>query len=131
MSEERPGCPRCGSHHPVKNGRIYHKKPKHKCQDCGRQFVEHPTKKYILPSVIEYIDKMLLEKIPLVGIVRVSGVSKTWLQNYVNNLYSQVPQQLEVTFKPTKKLTIECDEVSAELSRMFHRRDNSRRVICQ
>ena len=34
------------------------------------------TKKYILPSLVEYIDKMLLERIPLAGIVRVSGVSK-------------------------------------------------------
>jgi IS1 family transposase/transposase-like protein len=110
MSEERPVCPRCGSHHTVKNGKIHHKKPKHKCQDCGRQFVKNPTKKYILPSVSEYIDKMLLEKIPLAGILRVTGVSKTWLQNYVNNLYSQVTGQLEVTFKHPKKLTIECDE---------------------
>ena len=61
--------------------------------------------------VTEYIDKMLLKKIPLAGIVRVTGVSTPWLQNYVKNLYSQVSQQLEVTFKPTKKLTIECDEV--------------------
>jgi transposase-like protein len=77
MSEGRPVCPRCGSHHTVKNGRIHHKKTNHKCQDCGRQFVENPTKKSILPSVIEYIDKIWLEKIPLAGIVRVTGVSKT------------------------------------------------------
>ncbi len=85
MSVERPIFPRRGSHHTVKNGRIHNEKPKHKCQECGRQFVENPTKKYILPSVIEYIDKMLLEKIPLAGIVRVTGVSKTWLQNVISH----------------------------------------------
>lgn len=56
---------------------------------CGRQFVENPTKKYISPSLLESIDKMLIEKIPLAGIVRVTGVSKKWLQDYVNNLYAQ------------------------------------------
>ena len=68
------------------------------------------TKKYILPSLVEYINKMLLEKISLAGIVRVTGVSKKWLQDYVNHLYAQVPQQVEVTFKLAKKLAIECDE---------------------
>lgn len=63
MSDIKPVCPRCGSHHTVKNGRIHNKKHKHKCRDCGKQFVEPPTKKYILPSLVEYIDKMLLEKI--------------------------------------------------------------------
>ena len=70
----------------------------------------NPTKKYILPSLVEYIDKMLLERIPLAGIVRVSGVSKKWLQDYVNHLYAQVTQQVELTFKPAIKLAIECDE---------------------
>ena len=44
------------------------------------------------------------------GIARVTGVSKKWLQDYVNTLYAKVPQQLEVTLKPPGKLTIECDE---------------------
>jgi hypothetical protein len=53
---------------------------------------------------------MLLEKIPLAGIARVTGVSKKWLQDYVNSLYTKVSQHLEVTSKPQGKLTIECDE---------------------
>ncbi len=52
---------------------------------------------------------MLLEKIPLAGITWVTGVFKKWLQDYVNALYSKVPQQLEVTSKHEGKLTIECD----------------------
>ena len=43
------------------------------------------------------------------GPARVTGVSKKWLQDYVNALYSQVTQQLKVTSKPLVKLTIECD----------------------
>ena len=96
MSELKPFCPRCGSQQTVKNGRIHNKKPKRKCQNCGRQFVVSPTKKYISQSVLEYIEKLLLEKIPLAGIARVTGVSKKWLQDYVNALYAQVPQQIEV-----------------------------------
>ena len=110
MSEIKPIFPRCGSQHTVKNGMIHNKNPKHKCQDCGRQFIENLTRKYISPSVLEYVDKMLLEKIPLAGIARVTGVSKKWLQDYVNTLYAQLTQQIEVTSKPPGKLTIECDE---------------------
>ena len=109
MSESKPICPRCGSHRTVKNGRIHNQKPKHQCQDCGRQFVANPTKKYILSS-LDQIDRMLLEKIPLAGIARVTDVSKKWLQDDVNALYNSVPHQIEVTLKPPEKLTIECDE---------------------
>jgi len=98
MSEAKPICPRCGSQRTVKNGRIHNKKPKYKCQDCGRQFIQNPTKKYISPPTLDYINKMLLEKIPLAGIARVTGVSKKWLQDYVNALYAQVPQQVEVSY---------------------------------
>ena len=114
MSEIKPICPRCGSQCTVKNGRIHNKKPKHKCQDCGRQFVENPTKKYVSPPPLDYINKMLLEKIPLAGIARVTGVSKKWLQDYVNALYTKVPLQVEVTSKHPGKLTIECDEVGSK-----------------
>jgi transposase-like protein len=41
----RPNCPDRGSIHIFKNGRIHNKKPKYKCQSCGRQFVENPTNK--------------------------------------------------------------------------------------
>ena len=49
------------------------------------------------------IDKLLLEKLPLAGIVRVTGVSETWLQNYVNQKYEQVPRQANLRSK--KKLS--------------------------
>jgi len=35
-------------------------------------------------------------------------VSKKWLQDYVNNKYTQVPQQIRVSDKG--KIDIECDE---------------------
>ena len=117
MSEAKLICPRCGSQHTVKNGRIHNKKPKHKCLDCGRQFFEKPTKKYVAPTTLDYINKMLLEKNLLAGIARVTGVSKKWLQDYVNALYAQVPQQLKTTSKPLGKLTVECDEAWSFVNR--------------
>jgi IS1 family transposase/transposase-like protein len=110
MLTSRPDCPRCGSNHIVKNGRIHNKKPKYKCQDCGRQFVENPNNKSIDKHTLDYIDKMLLEKIPLAGISRVTSVSKKWLQDYVNTKYASVPQQVKVSSKHISKLNIECDE---------------------
>ena len=53
---------------------------------------------------------MLLEKIPLAGIVRVTDVSEPWLQGYVNEKYASVPRQVKVRFKKKGRLTIECDE---------------------
>lgn len=55
------------------------------------------------------LPRVLIEKIPLARIERVTSVSKKWLQDCVNALYSRVPQQLEVTSK-LLGLTIECDE---------------------
>lgn len=78
MSAPRPTCPSCGSQHTVKNGRIHNKKPKYQCQNCGRQFVENSTKKVIDTGTKELIDRLLLEKIPLAGIARVTQVSETW-----------------------------------------------------
>ena len=44
-------------------------------------------------------DKLLKEKLPLRGIARVTGISGTWLQRYVNRLYKK--QRLEP--QPVKK----------------------------
>ncbi len=110
MSVPKPICPRCGSQHIVKNGRIHNKKPKYQCQDCRRQFVEKSNKKVIAQETFELIDRLLLEKIPLAGIARATQVSETWLQKYVNDKYAQVAQKIHVSEKSKGKLTIECDE---------------------
>ena len=110
MSAPKPTCPHCYSQHTVSNGRIHNKKPKFQCQDCKRQFVENPTNKVIRQETKELIDRLLLEKIPLAGIARAAQVSSTWLQQYVNNKYACVPQQLKVSSKEKGKLTLECDE---------------------
>ena len=92
-------CPSCNSEKVVKNGSIHNGKKKHKCKDCGRQFVENPVNKPISKEKKELIDKLLLEKIPLAGIARVVGISEQWLQGYVNEKYESVPKQVAVTSK--------------------------------
>ena len=44
----------------------------------------------------ELIDKLLLEKLPLAGIARVTGVSEQWLQTYVNAKYEAITKVVEV-----------------------------------
>ena len=97
-----PNCPTCNSVHVVKNGHIHNGKQNFICRGCGRQFVENPTQKLISQETKDMIDKLLLERISLAGIVRVTGVSEAWLQNYVNKKYESVSQKIESTRK--KKL---------------------------
>ena len=104
-------CPRCGSHHTIKNGSTHNAKPKRQCKDCGRQFVLEPTNITVSQETKQLIDKLLLERISLRGIARVTGVSWSWLQEYVNDTFRCVPQQVRVSGKSKGRLTIECDEM--------------------
>jgi transposase-like protein len=96
--------PNCGSHHTIKNGSIHNGKPKHQCKESGQPFVINPTNKTVSDETKQLIDKLLLERISLRGIARVTGVRWSWLQNYVNNKFSQVPRQVKGTDKPKGKL---------------------------
>ena len=107
----RPSCPHCQSERTVKNGSTHNKKQKHKCKDCGRQFVENSTNKTISSETKKKIDGLLLERISLAGIARQVGVSKTLLQDYVNKKSAETPREIKVLDKPKGKMTIECDEM--------------------
>ncbi len=104
-------CPKCGSYHTIKNGSTHNGKPKRQCKDCGQPFVINPTNKTVSDETKQLIDKLLLERISLRGIARATGVSWSWLQNYVNNKLASVPRQVKVSDKPKGKLVIECDEM--------------------
>jgi transposase-like protein len=85
----------------VKNGRIHTGKPKWMCKTCRRQFVQNPHHRVISAATKALIDKLLLERISLAGIARVTGVSPRWLQYYVNHKYENVPRTIPNT--PKKK----------------------------
>lgn len=92
-------CPRCQSERVIKNGRIHTGKPKWMCKDCKRQFVLDPQWRRISEQTKALIDKLLLEKISLAGIARVTGVSEVWLQAYVNAKYAAVERSVQVSTK--------------------------------
>lgn len=80
-----PNCPSCGSTCVVKNGKSHNGKQNHKCRNCGRQFVTKPTHPLINEETKSLIDKLLSEGIPVASIARVTGVSETWLYNYLKS----------------------------------------------
>ena len=104
-------CPHCSSAEIVRNGSNSVGTPKFLCKGCGRQFVEHPKKQPISQETKALIDRLLLERLSLAGIARVTGVSERWLQAYVNEKYARMPHQVEVKKKSPGRLMIECDEL--------------------
>ena len=68
-------CPSCGSFQTIKNGSTHNGKSKCQCNQCGRQFVLNPSQKRVSEETKQLIDKLLLERMPLRGIERVTGVS--------------------------------------------------------
>lgn len=104
-------CPDCQSQKTVKNGFNVTGKQMYRCKECGRQFVLNPLKSPISDETKALIDRLLLERIALAGIARVTGVSEYWLQQYVNDLYDQTPREIITQKKTPGRLTIECDEM--------------------
>ena len=104
-------CPTCGSDDVMKNGMTRRGKQNHKCRDCGRQFVENPKWQPKNTDTLAKIELLLLERISLAGIARVMGVSKSWLQNYVNHLYTAVEPKATVIPKEVGKHTVQMDEL--------------------
>ena len=86
-----------------------------KCLLCGKQFVEAPSEHYprISNEIRGWVDRLLLEKIPLAGIARVAQVSERWLQYYVNDKYDSTPRKLTVHSPKKTQLTLECDEMGS------------------
>lgn len=104
-------CLTCGSDDIMKNGRTRRGKQNYKCRDCGRQFVEDPQWKPRDKETIALINLLLLERIALAGIARVTGVAESWLQKYVNHKYEQLPKETEVLAKRKAKLIVQMDEL--------------------
>ena len=99
MSEEKLDCPKCRSERIVKNGLIHNGNQNHKCRDCNRQFVLNPRNRLVTEESKKLIDRLLLERLSIAAIGRVSGISQTWIQNYAEGKYRTVPQQVTVSSK--------------------------------
>lgn len=87
--DAHPPCPRCQGGHVVRNGTLRSGSPQLLCRDCGRRFVAEPKKVPVSEERKKLIRGLLLERMSLRGIARVTGVSRSWLQNFVNSLYRE------------------------------------------
>lgn len=90
----KPSCPHCNSQSTKKNGRTHYGKQNHRCKDCGRQFVINGQNWFIKAETKRTIDKLLLERISLAGIIRATGVSESWLLTYIKQKYDSLPDHL-------------------------------------
>lgn len=73
-------CPKYRSDHVVRSGRIPNGKQNRRWR--GWQFVENPQQNRISEGIKVFINKLLLEKIPLDGIARLCDVPELWMQIY-------------------------------------------------
>jgi hypothetical protein len=87
-------CPHCQGSEVKKNGHTHYGKQNYYCHICSREFVEGGQDWFVDESDRELIDKLLLERISLKGICRVVGISEVWLLNYIKDLYSSLPDDL-------------------------------------
>ena len=82
-----PPCPRCRGTHVVRNGHNRSGSANFLCRGCGRQFVADPQKGPVPEATQALVRRLLLERIGLRAITRSVGVSRSWLQEFVNDLY--------------------------------------------
>lgn len=87
-------CPRCLGTNIKKNGFTNYLKPCHKCKDCKYKFVDKGQEWFISPDKKILIKRLLLERISLRGICRVMDISMKWLLQFIKEIYSELPDDL-------------------------------------
>jgi insertion element IS1 protein InsB len=88
-AEPIPACPRCHATHVVRNGKTRAGSTNLLCRGCGRRFVPCPKRAAITEERRELVRRLLLERLSLRAIARATGVSRSWLQGFVNGLYRE------------------------------------------
>jgi transposase-like protein len=82
-----PPCPSCAATRVVRNGANQSGTPTFLCRGCGRRFVERPKAGPVPEATRQLVLRLLGERMGLRAIARVTGVSRSWLQTFVNALY--------------------------------------------
>lgn len=82
-----PSCLGCRSARAVRNGRIRSGTPNFLDRGCHRRFVPRPRKGPMSDDRQELVRRLLRARMSLRGIARVTGLSRSWLQAFVNALY--------------------------------------------
>ena len=70
----------------VRNGLTHSGTPGFRCRRCDRRFVAAPRTGPIPDVTKDLIRRLLGERMGLRAIARVTGVSRSWLQGFVNAL---------------------------------------------
>jgi insertion element IS1 protein InsB len=86
-----PSCPRCAATHVVRNGPNSAGTPTFRCRPCGRRFVAAPQKGPVTDDRKALVRRLLHERVGLRAIARVTGLSRSWLQVFVNGVYADTP----------------------------------------
>jgi IS1 family transposase/transposase-like protein len=107
-------CYYCGSVNIVKNGRTYYGKARGKCKDCSRQFVFERRNKGLNREQKRRIELLLLERISLEGICRVLDIPPYRLYRYMDELYEEVPQDLNAQVAATTEIQLTCFECESD-----------------
>jgi transposase-like protein len=84
-----PPCPRCRAGHVVRNGTTRAARPTFLCRGCGRRFVEAPRRGPVSDERKALVLRLLGERMAIRAIARVTGLSRSWLQRFVNGLYRE------------------------------------------
>ena len=106
-----PPCSRCAATHVVRNGVNSVGTPTFRCRACGHRFVANPRKGPIPEDQRSLIRRLLRERLSLRAIVRIVGVSRSWLQRFVNALYAETPWEPGPLKKKAGQVRIEVDEM--------------------
>ena len=61
--------------------------PSFRCPGCGRRFVAAPRKGPVSEGRKGLVRRLLAERLSLRAIARATGLSRSWLQAFVNALY--------------------------------------------
>ncbi len=78
-----PSCRHCHSDRTIRHGYTRKGKQRHRCQSCGRSFVENPASAACDPSRREEILKAYNERTSLRGLTRVFGVSRNTVTRWL------------------------------------------------
>lgn len=109
-------CPQCGLSHIKRNGHTHYGKQNYRCQGCGRQFVSDSQR--VDEARRALVKKLLLERLSLRGICRVTGVSLTWLLQFIATLYERLPDDLQAA-PPAANRRVHLLRLAAEVDELW------------
>lgn len=111
-------CIHCNSENTKKNGHTHYGKQNYFCHNCQRQFVEGGQDWFVSDLDKLLINRLLLERISLSGICRVCDVSQQWLLNYIKELYSNLPDDLNADLSLPDIESYLADRMDEEIGRL-------------